>query len=178
MVESRPKAGSRITSRAQWNLLDPDLLAWMFTGRPDTAIVRDLFELRGILEPVAAGLAATRRTEEQLSEMAHCLDVMATAGLARAAGQEADRQFHRLILEATGNAAILSLGSSIGAEEQWTTHFKQAAQANPLDPLPEHRAVHEAIARRSSRDATRAMRHRLALALEDMELPSENAEGA
>lgn len=175
MVESRPKAGSRITSRAQWNLLDPDLLAWMFTGQPDTAFVRDLFELRGVLEPVAAGLAARRRTERQLADMAQCLDVMATIGLAKAAGQEADRQFHRLILEATGNAAILSLGSSIGAAVQWTTHFKQAANPNPRDPLPEHRAVHEAIARRSSRDATRAMKHLLALALEDMGLPMENA---
>lgn len=172
MVESRPKAGSRITPQAQWNLLDPDLLAWMFTSRPDEGFVRDLFELRGVLEPVAAGLAAERRTDEQLAEMAQCLDIMATIGLARAAGQEADRQFHRLILEATGNAAILSLGSSIGAAVQWTTHFKQAAQANPRDPLPEHRAVFDAIARGSRRDATEAMQHLLALALEDMELPS------
>lgn len=170
MVESRPKAGSQITARAQWNLLDPDILGWMFTDRPDGKFVRDLFELRGLLEPVAAGFAAERRTPEQLAEMAHCLGTMATVGLALAEGQEADRQFHRLILAASGNEAIVSLGSSIGAAVQWTTHFKQAAQDNPRDPLPEHQAVYEAIRRGSRRDATQAMKLLLALALDDMEL--------
>lgn len=172
MVESRPKAGSRITARTQWNLLDPDILAWMFTGRPDEKFVRDLFELRGLLEPVAAGLAAERRTPAQLAEMERCLDAMETLGLARPEGQEADRQFHRLILAASGNEAIISLGSSIGAAVQWTTHFKQAAQANPRDPLPEHKAVYDAIRRGSASDATEAMKHLLLLALDDMELPS------
>lgn len=175
MVESRPKAGSRITPRAQWNLLDPDILAWMFTGQPDAKFVADLFELRGVLEPVAAGLAAARRTPDQLAQMSQCLERMASIGLAHPDGQQADRQFHRLILEASDNEAMVSLGSSIGAAVQWTTHFKQAAQVNPRDPLPEHRAVHDAIARRSSRDATQAMRHLLALALEDMDLGAPEA---
>lgn len=170
LIESRPKAGSRITARTQWNLLDPDILAWMFTDQPDEKFVKDLFELRHVLEPVAAGLAAERRTPQQLAEMADCLRVMASAGLAGAEGQEADRQFHRLILAACCNEAIVSLGSSIGAAVRWTTHFKQKAQASPRDPLPEHEAVFGAIARGSSTDAIKAMQHLLTLALDDMNL--------
>ena len=34
LVESRPKSGTRVRDRALWNLLDPDLLAWMFEGEP------------------------------------------------------------------------------------------------------------------------------------------------
>ena len=63
LLESRPKAGTHVTPRHRWNLLDPDVLAWMFTRRPDPHFVRDLFELRGIVEPAAAALAAQRRTQ-------------------------------------------------------------------------------------------------------------------
>lgn len=54
LVESRPKAGTRVLPRNRWNLLDPDVLAWAFVGEPDVEFVRDLFELRAIVEPAAA----------------------------------------------------------------------------------------------------------------------------
>ena len=53
LVESRPKAGTRVLPRNRWNLLDPDVLAWAFAGEPDIQFVRDLFELRAIVEPAA-----------------------------------------------------------------------------------------------------------------------------
>src|SRR5665213_765846 len=34
LVEGRPKAGTRVTPRRQWSLLDPDLLAWQFKAEP------------------------------------------------------------------------------------------------------------------------------------------------
>src|SRR4051812_1808022 len=34
LVESRPKAGTRVAPRRQWSLLDPDLLAWQFEAQP------------------------------------------------------------------------------------------------------------------------------------------------
>src|SRR5439155_10663567 len=74
LLESRPKAGTRVTPRSRWNLLDPDILAWMFAGKPDEAFIRDLFELRGIIEPAASALAAERRSDAQLEEMRVALD--------------------------------------------------------------------------------------------------------
>ena len=59
LVESRPKAGTRITSRNRWNLLDPDILAWTFEGEPDTQFIVDLFELREVIEPAAAAIATS-----------------------------------------------------------------------------------------------------------------------
>jgi DNA-binding FadR family transcriptional regulator len=32
MLESRPKAGTRVLPRARWNVLDPEMLAWLFAG--------------------------------------------------------------------------------------------------------------------------------------------------
>ncbi|MDP8912578.1 MAG: GntR family transcriptional regulator, partial [Pseudomonadota bacterium] len=67
LVESRPKAGTRVLPRERWNLLDPDVLAWAFTGEPDIQLVRSLFELRAIIEPAAARLAAERRDRADLN---------------------------------------------------------------------------------------------------------------
>lgn len=168
LLESRPKAGTIVTSRDRWNLLDPDILAWMFADKPDEGFIRDLFELRGLLEPAAAGLAAERRTPEQLEEMREALAVMKQQGLATADGQAADQRFHRAILAATGNEALASLSSSVGAAVQWTTHYKQRASATPRDPLPEHEAVFAAIAATDPSEARARMSDLLQLALDDM----------
>ena len=73
LVESRPKTGTRVLPRNRWNLLDPDVLAWAFSGEPDIHFVRSLFELRAIVEPAAARLAAERRDKVDLKEMRDAL---------------------------------------------------------------------------------------------------------
>lgn len=168
LIESRPKAGTRVTPRARWNLLDPDILAWMFSGEPDESFVTDLFELRGIIEPAAAALAAQRRTSAQIDTMRASLGVMAKHGLASEAGQAADQQFHLSVLAATHNDALASLASSVGAAVSLTTRFKQRHHALPRDPLPEHIAVFDAIAAGERAQALRAMEELLRLALADM----------
>ena len=172
LLESRPKAGTHVTPRQRWNLLDPEILAWMFSGQPDPAFIRDLFELRGILEPAAAALAAHRSTPQQLDAMAEALAVMGEHGLATSAGQEADRSFHRLILEAAGNDALASLSSSVGAAVQWTTHYKQRASLTPRDPYAEHVAVHAAIAAGDAKGSSAAMALLIDHALDDMASPA------
>jgi len=115
LLESKPKAGTRIRDRSSWNLLDPDLLAWMFEGEPPAGFVHNLFYLRMIIEPAAAELAATLRTPRHLSRMGHALEQMQEHGLASVVGQAADQSFHNIILEATGNELLISLAGTIGA---------------------------------------------------------------
>jgi len=170
LIESRPKAGTHVTPRARWNLLDPEILAWMFAEVPDEHFVRDLFELRGIIEPEAAALAARRRSETQVEAMKAALGDMRAFGLGSREGQMADRLFHQTMLVATGNEALASLSSSVEAAVQWTTHFKQRVSEAPRDPIPEHEAVFEAIALGSADQARVAMVDLLDLALQDMEL--------
>lgn len=146
LLESRPKAGTRVRGRQHWNLLDPDLLAWMFEGSPPLGFVRSLFELRLIVEPAAAALAAERRSEQQVLRLDHALGRMGAAGLATPEGQAADQEFHTLILEATGNELLLGLAGGISAAVRWTTLFKYRAKAKPRDPMPQHRALFDAIA--------------------------------
>ena len=168
LIESRPKIGTQITPRSRWNFLDPDILAWMFSERPNESFVRDLFELRGLIEPAAAAFAATRRTSKHLAGMQRALEGMRRHGLGKPEGREADRQFHHLILDAAGNEALRSLSSSVEAAVTWTTYFKQRKGALRRDPLPAHEGVFRAIKSGNPGKARRAMETLLAEALEDM----------
>jgi DNA-binding FadR family transcriptional regulator len=171
LVESRPKAGTRITSRNRWNLLDPDILAWTFEGEPDPQFIVDLFELREVIEPAAAAFAAQRRSDHDLAEMAEALNGMQAFGLADERGRAADQRFHRAILAAARNEPLTALASTVGAAVSWTTKFKQRRRSLPRDPLPDHRRVHAAIEAKDKDGARRAMTDLLRLALTDMELP-------
>ncbi|HEY5810271.1 MAG TPA: FadR/GntR family transcriptional regulator, partial [Povalibacter sp.] len=167
LVESRPKVGTRISQPERWHLLDPDVLSWIFEFEPDDALLTGLFELRRIVEPHAAALAAERRTDEQLELMARALEGMKQHTLAVEAGRLADQDFHSALLRASGNAFIVSLTSSVGAAVSWTTIFKQ--RENPLsrDPLPDHMRVYEAVKAGDPLAARRAMENLVDLALQD-----------
>lgn len=168
LLESRPKAGTRVTPRERWNLLDPEVLAWMFEGDPDEGFIRDLFELRDIIEPAAAVLAARRRSQAQLQDMAEALEAMRRHKLSTPEGRAADQRFHRAILRSAGNEALQSLASSVGAAVSWTTKFKQRRRGLPRDPVPDHVAVYQAILEKDAERARTAMSKLLRLAQEDM----------
>ncbi len=170
LVESRPKLGTQVCARDTWHLLDPEVLSWLFEGQPSQDILVGLFELRLIIEPSAAALAAERRTPDDLARMREALQSMDRHGLANADGQSADREFHNAILAATRNPALFALSSSIGAAVRWTTIFKQRKRSLPRDPLPDHWRVFDAIAAGGAEAARDAMRELVSLALEDTRL--------
>ena len=169
LVEGRPRAGTRVCPRKQWNLLDPDLLAWQFESRPSRKFLRDLFELRMIVEPGAAALAAARRSTAQVTAMQAALDAMDLHTLATEEGRHADQQFLLTMLEATGNEAILALASTIMSAVAWTTIFKQRKRKLPRDPVPDHLALLQAIRAGNPDLAREAMSELVRLALADTE---------
>jgi DNA-binding FadR family transcriptional regulator len=167
LVESRTKAGTRVQPRNRWNLLDPDVLAWAFAGEPDIAFIRNLFELREIVEPAAARLAALRRDKNDIRALKEALSGMRRHTLATETGRAADRDFHAAILQATHNDAIVTLSAGIGAVVNWTTQYKQRTRALPRDPVPDHARVSDAIIAGDPTAAEAAMRALVDLALED-----------
>ncbi len=157
LVESRPKAGTRVLPRRHWNVLDPEVLAWTFEGEPDTEFILDLFELRAVVEPAAASLAAQRRGAEDVETMRTALADMARHTLSTAEGQAADQQFHRAILKAARNEPLAALASTVGAAVRWTTVFKQRERELPRDAQADHVRVCEAIAAGDPTEAREAM---------------------
>lgn len=170
LVESRPKIGTWVSDPSRWNLLDPDVLAWCFENEPSESLIRDLFEMRWIVEPAAAELAARRRDDRDLAQMGHALEEMKRHSLQVPAGQRADRLFHRSILQAARNAPLMSLASSIEAAVGWTTIFKQRKRRLLRDAIPDHRAIFAAIANADPEGARQAMNDLLRLALKDTPL--------
>jgi DNA-binding FadR family transcriptional regulator len=169
LVNGRPKTGTRVSPRRQWSLLDPDLLAWQFEAEPSRKFLRDLFELRMLVEPGAAALAAARRSKKHVLAMRSALDSMALHGLATEPGRFADQQFHMIMLESTGNDAIIALASCIMAAIAWTTLYKQRKRGLIRDPIPDHRNLFDAIAAADSAAARDAMSELVRLALADTE---------
>ena len=167
LIESRPKLGTRVTEPRHWHLLDPDVISWIFTGTPDERLLRGLFELRTIVEPAAAALAAERRTNEQLKKLRTSLERMTEHSLAIDEGQQADCDFHVTLLEASGNPFLASLMSGVAAAVTWTTIFKQRKEPLPRDPLPDHETVYRAVASRDAPAAHKAMTELVGLALLD-----------
>ena len=146
LVTSRTKTGTKVNPRRQWNILDPSVLAWMFAREPDLKFIKGLFELRRIVEPAAAALAAERRTSAALARMGHALEEMVSHGLQSEIGRDADERFHQSILEATDNETLAGLTATISSAIRWTTIFKYNASSRPRDPIPAHRALFAAIA--------------------------------
>ena len=167
LVESRPKVGTRVSLPERWHLLDPDVLSWIFEREPDDRLVNGLFELRHIVEPQAAALAALRRTEADLADIARALEGMKDHSLAIEAGRLADQDFHAALLRASGNAFVASLISGITAAVTWTTIFKQRHNQLARDPVPDHVRVYEAVRAGNPAAAQRAMTALLDLALLD-----------
>jgi DNA-binding GntR family transcriptional regulator len=73
--------------------------------------VINVFQIRAQLEPFAAALAATNRTEEQLAELKDLAEHMFQLVEDRRIDELADRnaRFHELLLEASGNPQLLQV---------------------------------------------------------------------
>ena len=146
LIVARPKVGTRVRPKADWNMLDPEVLAWHMQTVPTEDFVDDLFVLRQMIEPAAAALAASERSRATIDRIA-----AAYADMERfkdGAGDliAADLQFHLAILEATGNHFIGALGGLIHASLQCTFKLSWEGAARMQDDrLHQHQLIFEAI---------------------------------
>jgi len=167
LVNSRPRVGTRVSALEQWHLLDPDVLAWAFSGEPEPEVLHGLFELRSIVEPAAAALAAARRDQKHLDSMRRALDVMSMHTLNVQEGRLADKEFHAALLRATANPYIVSLTNGVTAAVNALTEFKQRIAPLKRDPVPDHLRVYDAIAAKDAEAARAAMTELIRLAIMD-----------
>src|SRR5262249_32306877 len=134
---------------------------------PGDQMLANLFELRRMVEPEAAALAAIRRSETDLKDMAAALEGMSRYTLSSEPGRQADQDFHAALLRATGNAFVGSLTASVGAAVAWTTLYKGHHSQQLRDSVPDHQLVYEAVARKDAEAARSAMADLIDLALRD-----------
>lgn len=156
LVESRPKVGTRIRNQRFWHQLDGQILAWRCASMPTDDFVQKLIEMREVIEPAAAALAARRCEVAQLKALDAAYASMAVAANLDA-WTTADIAFHEAVLDATNNELMVSLFSVV--ETSLETFFSLSARAAKdfKYSLPHHQKVLEAIRRRQPLAARRAM---------------------
>jgi GntR family transcriptional regulator, transcriptional repressor for pyruvate dehydrogenase complex len=139
-------------------------------GQPDGST--HLAEVRAILEPEIAALAAARIQEPELTTMREAVAVMDNAQQDPDAFIEADLDFHLALAEGAGNPLILSLLDSIVGllREQRLRIFN--VPGGPMRGQIHHRKILEAVEKHDSEKAREAMRAHLGQVREDCQAPS------
>lgn len=141
-----------------------------------------VLELRISLEVESAGLAAQRRSPEQVEAMRQALDALHNAQASGRDAVAADFQFHLRIAEATGNRYFTDIMSHLGASIIPRTRVNSARlahddQARYLARVNrEHEDIFEAIQRSDSDAARAAMRLHLTNSRERLRRAHEEAE--
>jgi GntR family transcriptional regulator, galactonate operon transcriptional repressor len=113
MVAMRPKSGTKARPRAEWNLLDPNILAWQAEREPDIRLLLDLCEVRLAIEPTASGFAAVRATPEELQAIEGLLKSRDVPLYAASPEQivELDLEFIDAVVAASHNPLLIYLNT-------------------------------------------------------------------
>lgn len=132
----------------------------------------ELTEARALFEAEAAALAAVQIDDETLAELDRYVEIMATTGPDDEAGELADRDFHRTVARASGNAAITHV-----IETMW----KLRTEIEPVKAVyesvcsedfgaraKEHSAILDALRARDPAAARVAMRQHFTRLIESM----------
>lgn len=175
LVETRHGIGTfvRDIPSASGFCIDPDSIVTLHD-------VLAVLELRISLEVEAAGLACSRRTDQQLQLMRDSLDALNSPAVSVDYAVSADFQFHQQIALATGNRyftdIMLHLGLSIIPRTRLHS-TRHTSDAGPyLERLSrEHEDIYKAIVRRDSDAARAAMRLHLSNSRERMRKAYESS---
>ncbi|KAE8176054.1 FadR/GntR family transcriptional regulator [Photobacterium carnosum] len=112
MVLPRPRIGTRIMPKKNWNYLDQDLLAWLDFDA-DSQLIIEYQKVRLTLEPEAAALAAIHATIEDRLEFEQLMLQMHQMkdDFNQERWIEIDTRFHQLVYFSSGNHFISPFGN-------------------------------------------------------------------
>ncbi len=169
LIVTRRKLGTMVRPQADWNMLDAAVLTWHLAAAPTDAFVTGLFELRRIVEPPVAALAAGRATAPDIATLAAALDDMALCATTAHDPVAADLRFHEAVLASAGNPFLASFGAAIESalSASFRLSWDPAARATDRS-LAQHEAVLDAIRARSPEQAHAAMTALLDSAADDV----------
>lgn len=176
LVEAKPKFGTRVRPSTDWSLLDPTVLRWQFDNRDDLEELLLLFEIRRLIEPEAAALAAARGTNAKRDAIGKAYDALAVSSETQFNLIEADVDFHLAVLNAAENKYLLALGTVIEIAIKSTARFSRLRPGGLQHALPLHKTVYDSIVSRRPEVARAHMRALIDDAQEDMQMVLEQRE--
>jgi GntR family transcriptional repressor for pyruvate dehydrogenase complex len=117
-----------------------------------------ILEAREALETQLAALAATRRSEADLTAMGHALEAMTADIDSGGLGKEGDRLFHEAVTKAARSPLLADFMASLAVPISETRHSSLSEPGRPPRSLRAHRRILEAIRRGDAPGARQAMR--------------------
>jgi GntR family transcriptional repressor for pyruvate dehydrogenase complex len=144
VLEVRQGDGTYVSSLEPGELLEPTLSATdLLRGRT----VLELFEVRRMLEPEAAAVAAQRADEDVIAGLGRELDRMNAAGERAEELVAADAAFHDVIAAAPGNSVLRALLRSLSTSTVRARLWHGIAERGALDlAREEHARIYDAVA--------------------------------
>lgn len=129
----------------------------------DVAHILHGVELRLVLEPEAAALAALRRSDADLQRLAASVDAFAQAVQAGEPTHAHDYGFHEALAQATANPRLLAAMRALEfdvahAVRVWRHLARMRPSMRLQDAVDEHRVVLDCVRARDAEGARRAMR--------------------
>ncbi len=159
MIDVRPRTGTRMRPRQDWNMLDPAVLRWSIDGGYGERLLADLAGLRAAVEPPAASLAAIHAEPEAVAQLWREFIAMESAAMSqnRAEFVAADGRFHQQLLQVGGNELFGSLGKAVEAVLYSSFTLTSATHAAVMASVPLHRSVLLAVSSHDAAGAADAM---------------------
>jgi len=167
MIDVRPKVGILVRPRSDWNLFDPELLEWQQEDGVDDLFLNNLFEVRFIVEPAAAELAAVRASADEIELLFSAYREMEATVRDRPAYIAADLKFHSIIIAACHNDLLVQLNSTLRAAFRRSQNVVTPDPEGPATSLPRHKEVADAISNHNGRQARSAMERLVKLGMLD-----------
>lgn len=145
LVSTGPKVGTRVLAAEQWNWFDPDVIGWQSKAGLTREFLRDLQELRRVVEPAAVRMAAERATPEDIAAIE-----AGFAGMKKAVEQGGDYvthdlRFHQGLLRASHNRMVVQMSKALSALLRTSFEISTSRKDGPRNSLPLHRAVLDAV---------------------------------
>lgn len=158
LMTTGPKVGTRVLSSDHWNWFDPDVISWQSKAGLTPEFLRDLQDLRRVVEPAAMRLAAERATAQDLAEIE-----AAYAGMKRAVEEGGDYvtfdlRFHQGLLRACRNRMLVQMSKALGALLRTSFEISTRRKDGPLNSLPLHREVLDSVIAHDPNRAEKAIR--------------------
>ena len=118
LVLPRPKIGTQIQPKTQWNLFDADILVWKLKAGQQYGFLKKVTEVRRIIESEAAKLSAERATKEEYFEIKNLCERLENilndeVRFNYEKYLQVDIAFHTAILEASHNELLAQIGRTM-----------------------------------------------------------------
>ena len=145
LIQTGPKVGTRVCPSSQWNWFDAEVIGWQAKAGLTEDFIRDIQDLRLIVEPAATRLAADRATDDDIAAIE-----AAYAGMVHAVESDGDYvrfdlRFHQGMIRASHNRMLEKMEQALGALLRTSFEISTVKKDGPRNSLPMHRAVLDAV---------------------------------